>query len=475
MRRVCDRIGEMKIFNSLSRKIEEFVPIKDKQVGMYACGPTVYDYPTIGNWRTYVLGDLVFRSLKYLGYGVKYVMNLTDVGHLTGDNSGDADTGEDRLEKAAKKERKTAWDIAKYYGEDFVNSFEKLNILKPDTLCKATDHIPEQIEMVKKIIDKGLGYTITDGIYFDVVEYEKRGNKYGELSNLDQIKEGARVEINPEKKDPRDFALWKFSPSTSSGQALKRDMEWEGPWGMGFPGWHIECSAMSAKYLGEQFDLHLGGEDLKSTHHPNEIAQTEAATEKKPFVKYWMHGAFLLVDGGRMGKSVGNAYTLTDIEKKFDILALRYFYLTGHYRKQINFTWEALGAAAEALSRLKKISTDWKEGEEGLLEYEEKFKSAIEDDLNMPQALAVVWEMVKSEGSEGAKKKSLLKFDEVLGLRLDEDLRTQEIKNSSNKAEIDEMWKRRAELRAEKKFKEADEIRDKLIAMGVKVEDKPLK
>src|SRR3989344_4191614 len=235
----------MKIFNSLIRAEEELVPIKEGEVGMYTCGPTVYDYPTIGNWRTYVLGDLVYRSLKYLGLNVNYVMKLTDVGQLTGDNSGDADTGEDRLEKAAKKERKTAWDIAEFYGDDFVNSFEKLNILKPTLLCKATDHIVEQIEMVKVIMSKGLAYVITDGIYFDVAGYELIGNKYGELSNLDQIREGARVEINPEKKDPRDFALWKFSPKNE-----KRDMEWDSPWGTGFPGWHVECSAMSMKHLG---------------------------------------------------------------------------------------------------------------------------------------------------------------------------------------------------------------------------------
>lgn len=482
LRLACGRIGEMKIFNSLTRTEEELVPIKSGEVGMYTCGPTVYDYPTIGNWRTYVLGDLIFRSLKYLGLKVNYVMNLTDVGHLTGDNSGDADTGEDRLEKAAKKERKTAWDIAAFYGDDFIGSFEKLNILKPTILCKATDHINEQIEMVKVIMSKGLAYVISDGIYFDVAGYELRGNKYGELSNLDQIREGARVEINPEKKDPRDFALWKFSYSggrsfDSAQDDSRRDMEWESPWGMGFPGWHIECSVMSTKYLGNQFDLHLGGEDLKSTHHPNEIAQTEAATGKIPFVRYWMHGAFLLVDGGRMGKSVGNAYTLADIEKKFDVLALRYFYLTGHYRKQINFTWESLGAAAEALSRLKKMSADWKVGDFGLSEYEDRFKTAIEDDLNMPQALAVVWEMVKSDKPEEAKKKSLLKFDEILGLCLAETARSQQgVSNeSAGSTEIDGLWKRRVQLRAEKKFKEADEIRDKLIAMGVKVEDKPLK
>ncbi len=309
----------MKLYNSLSRKVEEFKSIKPKNVGVYTCGPTVYDYLTIGNWRTYVLGDLVLRTLKYLGYDVQYIMNITDVGHLTGDNLGDADVGEDRMEKSAKREGKSAWDVAKFYTEDFLDGFGKLNLLEPLQFSKATEHIKEQIKLVLAIEERGFTYQIDDGIYFDTQKYESQGNKYGELSTLDKIKEGARVKANPQKKDPRDFALWKFSPKNK-----KRDMEWKSPWGVGFPGWHVECSAMSMKYLGKQFDIHVGGEDLRSTHHPNEIAQSEAATGKKPFVKYWIHGAFLQVDGGRMGKSLGNAYTLQDIEKKgFESLTLR--------------------------------------------------------------------------------------------------------------------------------------------------------
>lgn len=464
----------MKLYNSLTRKIEEFTPINPPEVGMYTCGPTVYDYPTIGNYRTYTLADFLLRALKFVGYNVKYVMNLTDVGHLTGDNLGDADTGEDRLEKAAKKEKKTAWDIAKFYSDDFLNSFEKLNLIKPDVIAKATDHITEQIELVKKLEEKGLAYKIDDGIYFDVKAFEKQGYKYGELSTLDQIKEGARVEPNPDKRDPRDFALWKFSPI-----GAKRDMEWESPWGsgaLGFPGWHIECSAMSMKYLGEQFDLHLGGEDLKSTHHPNEIAQSEGATNKKPFVKYWVHGAFLTVDGGRMGKSVGNAYTLHDLEMKgYDPLDLRYFYLTGNYRKQINFTWEALDGAKIARTKLAAQYAKYRNEKERAMLSEEKmqkvqkfqkeFRAALENDLNMPQALAVVWEAMKSNIPDYDKYDLMTSFDEVLGLNLAAS------KTKEMPEEVKKLLEERDELRRHGKYQEADDLREKIEKMGYSVSD----
>lgn len=472
----------MKIYNSLTRKIEEFVPFAPPRVAMYTCGPTVYDYPTIGNWRTYVLSDLILRSLEYIGFDVDFVMNLTDVGHLTGDNIGDADTGEDRLEKAAAKWRKTAWEVAKFYGDDFVNSFDKLNLVRPKIFCKATEHIEGQIELIKRIERAGFAYRIDDGIYFDVAAYERAGNAYGELSNLEEIKAGARVEVNPQKKDPRDFALWKFSPtSAGSGQAPKRDMEWESPWGVGFPGWHIECSAMSMEYLGEQLDIHVGGEDLKSTHHPNEIAQAESATGKKPFVKYWVHGAFLLVDGGKMGKSRGNAFTLHDIENRgVDPLALRYFYLTGHYRKQLNFTWEALEAAETALSKLRAALVSFKNAGNGrtalspeklamMDNFRNRFQSAVEDDLNLPEALAVVWEMVKSNLPGYDKYELLVRFDDVLGLRLAE----YEVKYTQVPVEVRELLVKREELRAEKRFGEADEIRRQIEQMGYRVKDEP--
>lgn len=470
----------MKLYNSLTRKIEEFKPLRQAQgklnmVGMYTCGPTVYDFPTIGNYRTYTTADFLLRALKYFGYEVNYVMNLTDVGHLTGDNLGDADIGEDRLEKAAKREGKTAWDIAKFYSEDFLMSFEKLNLVKPNVVAKATEHIAEQIELVRRLETNGFAYKIQDGIYFDVKKFEESGHKYGELSTLDKIKEGARVEPNPQKQDARDFALWKFSPKD-----VKRDMEWESPWGVGFPGWHLECSAMSMKYLGAQFDIHVGGEDLRSTHHPNEIAQSEAATGKVPFVKYWVHGAFLTVDGGRMGKSLGNAYTLNDIkEKDFDWLDLRYFYLTGHYRKRLNFTWEALAAAQTALAKLRSQVASYKtagertalssEKNEKVDRFQDEFRAALGNDLNMPQALAVVWETIKSNIPDYDKYDLLMSFDEVLGLGLAQ-VSSIEYQVSS---EVKKLLNERETLRAAGKYSEADAIRDKLkVEFNYEVRDK---
>jgi cysteinyl-tRNA synthetase len=473
----------MRIYNSLTRNIEAFAAINPPSVGMYTCGPTVYSYATIGNWRTYMLGDLVYRVLRYMGYDVSYVMNITDVGHLTGDNLGDADIGDDRLEEAAKKEGKTAWDVASFYTDDFKRGFEALHFELPKVLAKATDHIAEQIEMIKAIEQKGMVYRIADGIYFDTKAYEAAGNRYGELSTLDEIKAGVRVEPNLEKKDARDFALWKFSPAASS-ESSKRQMEWGSPWGVGFPGWHIECSAMSAKYLGEQFDLHLGGEDLRSTHHPNEIAQTEAATGKKPFVKYWVHGAFITVDGGRMGKSLGNAYTLQDVEAKgFDPMDLRYFYMTGHYRKQLNFTWEALKAAREARLRLVQLMQEFRKEQERTIlseeklkkvdDYRQRFMTAINEDLNMPQALAVVWEVVKSNIPGEDKFDLIREMDEVMGLQLQVPVTSNQIPEKTMPGELRELLSRREEMRRAGKFQEADEVRKQIEGQGYVVEDGP--
>lgn len=469
----------MKLYNSLTRKVEELHPIRQDKIGMYTCGPTVYSYMTVGNWRTYVLSDVLLRVLKYLGNEVDFIMNITDVGHLTGDNLGDADTGEDRMEKAAKREGKTAWDVAEFYANDFLAGFKELNLTAPRKFAKATEHIDEQIEMVKQIEKKGFAYETSDGIYFDTGAYEKAGNIYGELSTLDEIEEGARVKKNPEKKNPRDFALWKFSPEGST-----RQMEWDSPWmpdsRKGFPGWHIECSAMSAKYLGEQFDIHVGGEDLRSTHHPNEIAQAEVASGKKPFVKYWVHGAFLQIDGGRMGKSLGNAYTLDDIKKRgLEPLALRYFYLTGHYRKPLNFTWKAIEGAQIAYRRLMEMVSEFRNEEKRnslseeklgkIDEYRKKFQDAIENDLGMPEALAVVWEVAKSNIPAGDKYELLVDFDMVLGLGLSES------KTESGQIEIPEDVQRlvddRQNLREEKKFETADKIRREIEEKGFVVKD----
>jgi cysteinyl-tRNA synthetase len=517
----------MKLYNSLTRKIEEFVPFQDKKVGLYTCGPTVYSYVTIGNWRTYFLGDIVVRTLQYLGYETDYVMNITDVGHLTGDNLGDASTGDDRLEKAAQKENKTAWDIAKMYTDDFYRGYDLLDLSKPKVFCKATDHIVEQIEMVKIIEGKGFVYKTSDGLYFDTAKYEVAGNTYGQLSNIDQVKEGARVEPNPEKKDPRDFALWKFSypngrdfDPKQDNEKTRRQMEWESPWGLGFPGWHIECSAMAQKYLGDQFDIHIGGEDLRSTHHPNEIAQSECATGKKPFVKYWMHGAFLQVEGGRMGKSLGNAYTLTDIiNRGYTIEHVRYFYLTGHYRQPLNFTWESLENAKRSLDNLlNKIvilerakrpigsPQDLEKGSEAsdsfplvkegrpeerrageiLRGYKQKFIDTLSNDLQMPQVLALVWDMLKDDKLQDADKVALIMdWDKVLGLGISDKLQvTSEkyeykgtqtgIKIKSGKElsqEVINLIDQREIARLEKNWLGADEIRQELKEKGIEVKD----
>lgn len=464
----------MKLYNSLSKKVEEFKPIKPPNVGMYTCGPTVYSYATIGNFRTYTTADILYRTLKFVGYKVKYIMNLTDVGHLTGDNLGDADTGEDRLEKAAKKESKTAWDIADFYTKAFLTDFEKLNLSKPDKFVKATDHIQEQINLVQKLEENGLTYKTSDGIYFDTAKFSKKNSDYKKLTTLDKIKEGARVEPNPEKKNPTDFALWKFSPAGGE----KRDMEWDSPWGVGFPGWHIECSAMSMKYLGETFDIHVGGEDLRSTHHPNEIAQAEGATGKK-FVDCWVHGAFLQVDGGRMGKSLGNAYTVSDIEEKgFTALDLRYFYLTGKYREPLNFTWEALKNAQNSLNNLRKlvlaartqtqrtVLSDEKMSK--VRQYQDKFVSELSEDLNLPKALAVTWEAMKSNIPSEDKYDLAMTFDQVLGLKLDQE----QAVSSQMPKEVKDLIAKRESLRQEGKFEEADKIRDEIVKSGFSVEDK---
>ncbi len=465
----------LKFYNTLSKQIEEFKPLDSNHVGVYTCGPTVYDYVHIGNWRTYTLSDLVVRTLAYNGYHVQYYMNITDVGHLTGDNSGDADTGEDRMEKAKKREGKNAFEIAKFYADDFKKGYKILNLSEPVAFLPATEHIPEQIALVEKLFENGLAYQISDGIYFDTDAYEKMGFEYGELSNLDQIKAGARVDFNPEKRNIRDFALWKFSPSADSTSSLqadsgqaKRDMEWPSPWGVGFPGWHIECSAMSMKYLGDQFDVHIGGEDLKSTHHPNEIAQSQGATSKSPFVTYWIHGAFLQIDGGRMGKSLGNAYTLADIiAHDINPLALRYFYLCGHYTSQLNFTWEALEGAHNALKHLYSAYLELGEDVGNVNdEYKNKFTEYINDNLNTPKAIALVWELIKDANITNADKKAtLIDFDKVLGLRLEqitEEIVPEDVNFLVHKREI---------ARKEKDWTRADEIRIELEKKGYKVKD----
>jgi len=456
----------LKLYNSLSRKIEEFEPINPPFVHMYTCGPTVYDFAHIGNFRTYTTADFLVRVLKYNSYDVEYVMNLTDVGHLTGDNLGDADLGEDRMEKADKKEGKTAWDIAKFYADAFIRDFDLLNLERPKLFAKATDHIKEQIDLVRRLEKRGFAYQISDGVYFDTSKFKN----YGKLSDMDQVKEGARVEINPEKRNPRDFALWKFSPSTGSGSA-KRQMEWDSPWGVGFPGWHIECSAMGMKYLGESFDIHAGGVDLKQTHHPNEIAQAEAATGKQ-FVKYWVHSAFVQVQGERMSKSLGNNYKLYDLMKQdYDPLALRYLYMQTHYRQEMNFTFPALDAAASAYRKLLTEVAKWDRPEVGCAEYEGRFLEAINDDLNMPKALAVVWELVKSDNPTRCKAASLFRMDQVLGLNLQKGSAAIATEKQVVPEAVKELLAEREALRKIRKYSQADQVRKRIEELGYEIED----
>jgi len=450
----------MKIYNTLTRQKEEFKPIKDGEVGIYSCGPTVYSSPHIGNMYAYVCWDVLVRTLKYLGYKVNNVVNITDVGHLTSD----ADSGEDKMEKGSKKEGMTVWEIAKKYENEFLENLKELNIETPWKMPRATEHIAEQIELIKKNEANGFTYKTTDGIYFDTAKFSDYG-KFANL-NLEKLREGARVEINEEKKNPTDFALWKFSPTD-----VKRQMEWESPWGVGFPGWHIECTAMSTKYLGETFDIHTGGEDHINIHHTNEIAQGFGAFGKIS-ANYWMHNAFITFGGSKISKSSGGLYTIFDLkEMGFDSLAYRYLVLGSHYRKGMEFSVESLKAAESAYKRLKKyVDNFYAKG--GVISdtddnYLNKFKEKISDDLATPEALAIVWEMMKSNITEAKKIGTLLKFDEVLGLNL---------KNISGiiediPQEISLLAEERQKARDEKNWAESDRLREVLKDKGYLVED----
>ncbi len=458
----------MKLYNTLSRIIEDFQPINPPKVGMYICGPTVYDYAHIGHSRTYVNSDVLVRVLKWLDYEPFVVMNITDVGHLTLDSS----TGEDKMEKQAKKESKPILEIAKFYTEDFWQMTTALNILKPDKVTPATQHIPEMIELVKKLEAKGFTYKTSDGIYFDTSKLKD----YGKLAQLDLegMKEGWRVDKNPQKKNPADFALWKFA---APGE--KRQLEWDSPWGAhSFPGWHIECSAMSMKYLGETFDIHTGGVDHIPIHHTNEIAQAEAATGK-PFVKYWFHSNHLMVNGEKMSKSLGNFIRLSDLVKQgYDSLALRYLFLTAHYRTKMNYTDAAMKAASEAYSRLRSIVADWSGKKERtqlspeklkkVQAFSQKFRDAVETDLNMPLAVATVWEMAKSNIPEQDKWELIGDWDRVLGLDLLKVTPKTEVPQ-----EIKDLVKQREDFRKTQKWSEADKLRQELEQKGYLIEDKP--
>ena len=457
-------MADIYLFNSLTHKKELFIPINPPDVGMYACGPTVYDYQHIGNMRRYVGDDILKRILSLNGFVVKHVMNVTDVGHLTSD----ADTGEDKLEKSAAEKGKSAEEIAKFFEEQFFSSTDALNIIRPDILCRATEHIAEQIALIKKIEENGFIYLTDDGVYFDTTKLKDYGRLAG---GKEGIKPGARVDIAG-KKSPTDFALWKFSPKDVS-----RQMEWESPWGTGFPGWHIECSAMSMKYLGETFDIHTGGVDHIAVHHTNEIAQSEAATGKEP-VKYWVHYEFLQVEGAKMAKSLGNTYTVDDVkEKGFDPMALRYLFLTAYYRDRLNFTWESLEGAQNALEKLRAATAALKdqksrtalssEKDEKTQAFRKEFIGSVNDDINTASALAVMWNMLKSSIPSGDKYDLAIAFDEVLGLGLGG--------AAAEKMEVSEkvqtLIDAREKLREEGKFEEADRVRKEIEKEGFVLED----
>lgn len=449
----------LKLYNTLTRKKETFKPIKDKEVGMYSCGPTVYWYPHIGNLRTYLFSDFLKRVLEYNGYKVKHVMNVTDVGHLTSD----ADEGEDKMEKAATREGKKAEEIANYYWGVFRGEFKKLNIIEPDIWCKATEHIKEQIALIKKLEEKGFTYKTDDGIYFD----SSKLKDYGKLAMLDveNLKAGKRVAVG-EKKNKTDFALWKFSEEPG-----KRQQEWNSPWGIGFPGWHIECSAMSMKYLGEHFDIHTGGEDHIAVHHTNEIAQSEAATGKK-FVNYWLHGAYLMFGGEKISKSKGGLYTLEELEKKgFNPLSFRYMCLTTYYRKPLNFSLDILQYAENSFQRLRNIiskirNSDEKVSAKKIESAKKEFLEIINDDLNSSRGLAYLWEILRDERLNDAEKYKLaIEFDKVFGLKLGEE---EEVEIPE---EVEKLLEERKKARKNKDWKKSDLLRDKINKLGFDVAD----
>ncbi|MGH7246019.1 MAG: cysteine--tRNA ligase [Candidatus Levyibacteriota bacterium] len=460
----------LRIYNTLSRTVQDFNEPKDKTVGMYSCGPTVYDYQHIGHMRRYVGDDILIRVLTYNGYNVHHVMNITDVGHLVSDS----DTGEDKMEKGAKKFNKSVWDIAKMFEEQFKDSCKALNISLPKDLMHATAFIPEQIALIKTLEEKGFTYTIADGIYFDTSKFKD----YFLLSrqNPEELKKGARVDFVAGKKNVADFALWKFSPANE-----KRQMEWESPWGIGFPGWHIECSAMSMKALGESFDIHTGGIDHINIHHTNEIAQAEAATGK-PFVKYWVHHNFLTVEGQKMSKSLGNFYTVKDvIDKGYDPMALRYLYLQTHYRQEMNFTWEALDGAQKALDDLYNkadvFEAGYSEEEFGVVtttvqDALKETQEAMNDDLNTPKALGFLHKGLKEAKNDSDTLFLLSKTEELFGLQFRE--KGKKISKDLHvdiPEDIQNLVKERESFRKAGDFAASDEMRKKINDLGYDIQD----
>ena len=451
------------LYNTLTRTKDLFKPLDEKEVKIYSCGPTVYKDATIGNMRTNIFQDVLRRMLKYNGYKIKHVMNITDVGHLVSDG----DEGEDKMIKSAREEHKTPLEIAEHYTKLFFEDLKALNIETPEIICKATDYIPEMLEYVKGLVEKGYAYETSTAIYFDISKLDK----YPVLSNLniEEQKAGARVEVDKEKKNPYDFALWIKAPENHL-------MKWDSPWGPSYPGWHIECSAMSRKHLGEQFDIHTGGIDLVPTHHENEIAQSKGMCGKIP-ANYWIHGEYLLIDGGKMSKSLGNVYLLKDIEEKgYDPLVYRLLCYTCSYRNKLNFTWEGIESTSKSLARLRTGYQQNKAGKDDLNEEDRKeldrleteFHKAINDDMNMPLAMSYVWEVIKYNKKSPKIANSLLKFDTVLGIRIDKE---EEKNNLEIPEEVLELVEKRKKARQEKNWTESDRLRDEIQNLGYSVKD----
>ncbi len=447
-------------YNTLTKKKEKFEPIDEKEVRIYSCGPTVYKDATIGNMRTNIFQDVLRRVLKYNGYKIKHAMNITDVGHLVSD----ADEGEDKMIKSAKEMHKSPLEIAKYYTELFFEDLKKLNIETPEIICKATDHIPDMIKYVEKLLKNGYAYETDTAIYFDISKLDK----YGILSgvNLDEQKAGARVDVDSQKKNPYDFALWIKAPENHL-------MKWESPWGLSYPGWHIECSAMGQKYLGEVFDIHTGGIDLIPTHHENEIAQSKGACGKIP-ARFWIHGEYLLIDGGKMSKSLNNVYLVKDIEQRgYDPLVYRLFTYSSSYRNKINFTWDVMDANAKALEKLREGYQKHLQGKEDVEDevvtnFEEEFHKAINDDLNMPLAMSVVWDVIKYPKKSIKFAELLKKFDGVMALSIDKEIKK---KDYEIPEEIIKIAKEREKARKNRDWAKSDELRDLISKKGFLIKD----
>lgn len=456
----------LRLQNTLTRKIEDFKPISPPNVGIYTCGPTVYREVHIGNFRTYLGADFLRRTLEYNGYRVTHVKNITDVGHMRTIGHGHHQEQIDPVIAEALREKKTPQEIVEYFTKLFLQDERKLNILPATKYPKATEHVREMIAIATMLLKKGFAYEVGGTVYFDVKKFKGYGKLSGNtLDKMDKLLKAVRISLETDKKDNVDFALWKKAEKD-------RLMKWESPWGVGFPGWHIECSAMSIKYLGDTIDVHTGGEDLIFPHHEDEIAQSEAATGRK-FVNYWMHGGYLLVDNEKMSRSKGNVYTISDLEKRgFDALAFRYLTMTVHYKAKMNFTFDALVSAQTALNNLRETVSQWDKPKIGCAEYEEKFLEAVNDDLNMPKALAIIWELVKSDYPSSAKAESLFKFDEVFGLNLKSKISNRKTKEEDIPDEILQMAKEREELRGKKRFHLADQMRNRIKKMGYEIEDK---